>query len=123
MNRMLMLASAALLGLSTLAWSDDAQPGRARYGEMGDPWVPPAARTPPSAAPTSGAALQRQVDAKLQHQFERADTAHSGRVTLEQARQAGWGYLVQHFDRIDAAGNGSVSFEQVRRYQSAATAR
>lgn len=98
----------------------DAAPDRAQLGEMGDPYVPPALRIPSREAPTSGEALRQQVDAKLRQRFEAADTTHTGQVMLEQARQAGWGYLVKHFDRIDAAGNGSVSFEQVRQYQRAA---
>jgi hypothetical protein len=101
----------------------DARPsGRSGMSEMGDPYVPPAARHPSTEAPTSGEALRKQVEAKLQRRFEAADPQHTGLVTREQARQAGWGYLVQHFDRIDTARSGSVSLEQVRQYQRAAAA-
>ncbi len=102
---------------------DAAPPGRAGMSEMGDPYVPPAARHPSTEAPTSGEALRRQVEAKLQRRFAAADTQHTGLVTREQAQQAGWGYLVQHFDRIDTAHSGSVSLEQVRQYQRAVMAR
>ena len=103
--------------------ADGAPPSRAHLGEMGDPYVPPASRQPSREAPTSGEALRRQVEAKLQRQFEAADTWHTGLVTREQAQQAGWGYLVKHFDRIDTAHSGSVSFEQVRQYQRDQAAR
>jgi len=103
--------------------ADAAAPSRSQLGEMGDPYVPPAARHPSHEAPSSGEALRRQVEAKLQRQFAAADPQHTGLVTREQAQQAGWGYLVQHFDRIDTAHSGSVSLEQIERYQRAAAAR
>ncbi|HWY23963.1 MAG TPA: EF-hand domain-containing protein [Nevskia sp.] len=122
------IAAGICIGLLVLwsagaALADPAPADRTHLGEMGDPYVPPASRIPSPEAPTSGEALRRQVDAKLRRQFDAADPGHTGAVTLERARQAGWGYLVKHFDRIDTAGNGSVSFEQVRQYQRAAAAR
>lgn len=119
---MLMVAIAAWPALADPA-ADAAPSGRSGMSEMGDPYVPPAARHPSTTAPTSGEALRRQVEAKLQRRFEAADTQHTGRVTRDQAQQAGWGYLVQHFDRIDTARSGSVSLEQVRQYQRAAASR
>jgi len=102
----------------------DANPsGRSGMSEMGDPYVPPAARHPSPEAPTSGEALHRQVEAKLQRQFAAADTQHTGLVTREQAQQAGWGYLVKHFDRIDTVRSGSVSLEQIEQYQHAVAER
>jgi hypothetical protein len=102
-------------------WADGAaEPDRAGIGEMGDPYVPAMKRHASTEAPTSGAALQGQVEEKLRRQFAAADVGGTGWVTKEQAQQAGWGYLVRHFEQVDTAGRGSVSFEQVREYQRAA---
>lgn len=98
------------------ALADEPANGRAHLAEMGDPYLPPAARKPSLAPPTSGEALRQQVERKLQRQFEAADTEGSGSITAEQARQAGWGYLVNHFEQVDTAHSGRVSFEQVRHY-------
>ncbi|HZR35054.1 MAG TPA: hypothetical protein VFA75_06730 [Nevskia sp.] len=121
--RIFALIAAFAVGPAVADAADTAPSGRSGMSELGDPYVPPAARHPSGEAPTSGEALRRQVDAKLQRRFEAADTQHTGQVTREQAQLAGWGYLVRHFDRIDTAHSGSVSLEQVRQYQSAAAAR
>lgn len=89
---------------------------RAHMAEMGDPYLPPAARQPSTAPPTSGEALRQQVDAKLRRQFETADTQQQGTISAEQARAAGLGYVANHFEQIDTAHSGRVSFEQLRRY-------
>ncbi|MDE2048501.1 MAG: EF-hand domain-containing protein [Betaproteobacteria bacterium] len=84
------------------------------------PWVPPALRSPAQlAAPTRGAALQAQVQRKLQADFERAAQAGGGRLTRAQAQAAGLGYVAQHFDAIDVQHTGSVSPSDWQRYLQA----
>jgi hypothetical protein len=114
MKTTIVVAAFALTVLPALA--DPPANGRAHLAEMGDPYVPPAARKPSLAPPTSGEALRQQVERKLQRQFEAADTQGTGSITAEQARRAGWGYLVNHFEQIDTAHSGRVSFDQVKRY-------
>lgn len=84
------------------------------------PWVPPALRSPAQlAAPTRGAALQAQVQRKLQADFERAAQAGGGRLTRAQAQAAGLGYVAQHFDAIDVQHTGSVTPSDWQRYLQA----
>ncbi|WP_077033943.1 hypothetical protein [Pelomonas sp. KK5] len=74
-----------------------------------DPWLPPAARAAATPEPeTRGAALQAQVLAKLQAQFQRADSTGRGALTIEEARRAGWAFAVQNFAEIDTAGRGEI---------------
>jgi carboxypeptidase C (cathepsin A) len=86
---------------------------QAPVGPHRDPGLPPlaareAVRTAPGA---SGAALDALVAADLKAQFDRADTAHRGRVTAAEARAAGLGALANRFDDVDAQHRGSVSFD------------
>lgn len=83
---------------------------------MQDPWVPPALRNTPAAAPTQGAALQAQVEKKLKERFQAADSRNTGTVTREQAQVAGLGFVVNHFDEIDLQKTGAVKFDDVRAF-------
>lgn len=87
-------------------------------GPMRDPWVPPEVQraAAASAAPTRGAALKAQVDAKLKADFDAADVEQRGSLTREQARAAGLGLVAEHFDRIDVRRSGRVSYEDLKRY-------
>lgn len=84
-----------------------------------DPAVPDALRQTHPAAPTEGAALRAQVEAKLHARFEAADTRADGHISRAQAEAAGLGYVAGHFDEIDTAGHGSVSWAQVRAWLDA----
>ena len=99
--------------------SDAAAPARARQAQLGDPYVPPAARHATAGTQTTGAALHAQVVRKLARQFSAADTQNTGAITESQARAAGLGYVANHFRQIDASGNGRVSFADVQRYMQA----
>ncbi len=81
-----------------------------------DPWVPPHARPSTVPAPTEGAALRAQIEAKLRAGFEAADAKRAGTLTREQAKAAGLGYVAENFDRIDTRRNGRVNFDDVKRY-------
>ncbi|HDR9249857.1 EF-hand domain-containing protein [Burkholderia vietnamiensis] len=98
---------------------DAAAPARARQAQLGDPYVPPAARKPTAGTQTTGAALHAQVVRKLARQFGAADTQNNGSITEAQARAAGLGYVANHFRQIDASGSGRVSFADVQRYMQA----
>ncbi|HKT66247.1 MAG TPA: EF-hand domain-containing protein [Burkholderia sp.] len=99
--------------------SDAATPARARQAQLGDPYVPPAARKPTAGTQTTGAALHAQVVRKLARQFGAADTQNTGSITEAQARAAGLGYVANHFRQIDSSGSGRVSFSDVQRYMQA----
>ncbi|RKU03828.1 hypothetical protein C7H84_09070 [Burkholderia sp. Nafp2/4-1b] len=116
------LACAGVTSTSVSAFaqaSDAATPPRARQAQLGDPYVPPAARKPTAGTQTTGAALHAQVVRKLAQQFGAADTQNTGSITEAQARAAGLGYVANHFRQIDASGSGRVSFSDVQRYMQA----
>ncbi|AOJ67676.1 MULTISPECIES: EF-hand domain-containing protein [Burkholderia] len=92
-----------------------AQPDRRAQAQLGDPYVPPAARKPTAGTQTSGAALHAQVVRKLQRQFAAADADNTG-LTEAQAKAAGLGYVAKNFKQIDANHTGRVSFSDVQRY-------
>ncbi|HHV7520795.1 TPA: EF-hand domain-containing protein [Burkholderia orbicola] len=125
-NRFIVVAAAlacvgAAASLSAFAQASDAAatPARARQAQLGDPYVPPAARHATAGTQTTGAALHAQVVRKLARQFSAADTQNTGSITESQARAAGLGYVANHFRQIDASGNGRVSFADVQRYMQA----
>ncbi|AOI91177.1 EF-hand domain-containing protein [Burkholderia pseudomultivorans] len=129
MNQRFIVAAVALAGaaaaFSASAFaqaSDAAAPQRARQAQLGDPYVPPAARRPTAGTQTTGAALHAQVVRKLARQFGAADTQNTGSITEAQARAAGLGYVANHFRQIDASGSGRVSFSDVQRYMQARSA-
>ncbi|MGS0895220.1 EF-hand domain-containing protein [Burkholderia stagnalis] len=118
------LASAGIVtSLAAFAQaSDAAAPARARQAQLGDPYVPPAARKPSAGTQTTGAALHAQVVRKLARQFSAADAQNTGSITEAQARAAGLGYVANHFRQIDASGAGRVSFADVQHYMQARSA-
>ena len=124
-NRFIVVAAAlacvgAAASVSAFAQaSDAAAPARARQAQLGDPYVPPAARKPTAGTQTTGAALHAQVVRKLARQFSAADAQNTGSITESQARAAGAGYVANHFRQIDSSGNGRVSFADVQRYMQA----
>ncbi|CAB3767464.1 hypothetical protein B7G54_29535 [Burkholderia puraquae] len=123
-NRFIVVAAAlacvgAAASVSAFAQASDAAPARARQAQLGDPYVPPAARKPTAGTQTTGAALHAQVVRKLARQFSAADAQNTGSITESQARAAGLGYVANHFRQIDSGGNGRVSFADVQRYMQA----
>lgn len=91
---------------------------------LADPWLPPAVRASATApAPqTRGAALQAQVLAKLERQFQAADTQRRGALTLDEARRAGWGFAVDNFAELDREGRGEIRLQDVQRMARERTA-
>ncbi|WP_175687008.1 EF-hand domain-containing protein [Burkholderia anthina] len=130
MNKRFIVVAAALacggvasVSLSAFAQASDAvAPARARQAQLGDPYVPPAARKPTAGTQTTGAALHAQVVRKLARQFGAADTQNTGSITQAQARAAGLGYVANHFRQIDSSGRGRVSFSDVQHYMQARSA-
>ena len=55
----------------------------------------------------------------LQEHFEAANTSHDGKLTLTQAKAAGWSRVVRHFDEIDTTHLGFVTEAQIHAYNIA----
>ena len=112
------LVVAALLACAAAASAQTppATPEPQLQAPLRDPWVPPHARPSTAAAPTEGAALRAQIEAKLRAGFDAADAKRAGSLTREQAKAAGLGYVAENFDRIDTRRSGRVSFDDVKRY-------
>ena len=108
-------ALAALGGVPAGAMAADMPPASAQT-PLRDPWVPPEARKPSTTAPTTGAALNAQVERKLKQAFDAADTGHTGALTREQAQAHGLRYISEHFDEIDRRNAGVVRFDDVKRF-------
>jgi hypothetical protein len=113
------MATALCTGLITLVAHavDDPNANVVRAPQhRPDPWIPAGAKQAPQKAASSGDALKIQVEAKLRRQFDNADVAHTGAISVEQARKSGFGYVVNHFKEIDAAQHGTISFEDIKRH-------
>ncbi|AOK31578.1 MULTISPECIES: EF-hand domain-containing protein [Burkholderia] len=78
---------------------------------------------PSTQPPLSGPALQRHLRDRYKQRFDNADTDATGRITRDQARRAGWGYVVNHFDEIDAAQTGYVTFDDILHFMQRGGAR
>ena len=109
------LLAIALLGLAGPA---AAVSGATMERPLCDPCVPAAVmKSAKVAAPTEGAALRAQVEAKLRAPFEAA--APGGTLTREQARAAGLGFIERNFEAIDARHRGAISFDDYKRFLEA----
>ena len=107
--------AAATFGVPLSIHAQSAPPDR-QPGAEGGPWLPPVLRKPDPAPPTSGKALQAEVERKLQRQFAAADVTSRGAITAAEAKSARFGFVALHFDEIDTARQGRVTFDQVKRY-------
>ncbi len=104
--------------MTILAFSIMAAESEAFAADMpqGDPVVPPALRQAPRDKGASGEDLRRQVLQKLKARFDAADADHDTRLTQDEAKAGGLGFVTRHFADIDAAQRGSVSFDDVRKF-------
>jgi carboxypeptidase C (cathepsin A) len=81
-----------------------------------DPALPEPLRRLAPAPPSYGKAFEAQVSRRLRALFDAARGREPGRITKEEARAAGLGFIAAHFDAIDAAQRGSIAFEDFERY-------
>lgn len=110
------IGTAGFIALMLTAGAAGADASPAELPQGGDPYLPPALRQAPTQASPSGAALQAKVEQKLRETFDAADKSRSASLTRDQAARAGWAMVVQEFDRIDTAHTGRVSFEDIQRF-------
>jgi carboxypeptidase C (cathepsin A) len=80
------------------------------------PAIPESLQGVTPVPPSQGAELRAQVAARLRAPFDAAPAAQPGRLTREEARAAGLGFIAAHFDAIDAARRGWVTFDDVQDY-------
>jgi hypothetical protein len=89
-----------------------------------DPWVPPETKRAAVPAPeTQGEALRAQVERKLRASFDAADVEGRGSLTRDQAQRGGLGFIAKHFDRIDTGHTGRVTVDGYLNYLRAQGAR
>lgn len=90
-----------------------AAPVAARAQAMpAGPYVPPGKRLPSPQAPASGAD-QEQAMQKLRARFDEADLDKDGKLTQDEARRAGFGFVAAHFSLIDSGKRGYVQFDEL----------
>ena len=117
-------AALAVTGLLTVGASFAGGPA---HPAQAHPAQAQTARQQPSAAPDRAAAVAWLADgsvASTPHRhysgvaehFQAANTSQDGKLTLEQARQAGWTRVIRHFSDIDTAHAGFVTAEQIHAY-------
>nr|WP_241014676.1 hypothetical protein [Burkholderia sp. Ac-20379] len=69
------------------------------------------------ASATTGAHLARQARSRLAASLATNAALSDGRsITAAQARANGLPFIARHFDQIDTAHSGRVSLQQVRQY-------
>jgi hypothetical protein len=112
------------LALALMALPVQAQaPGASQTPGVPTPSSTPAATTPvaPSAASQQSASPyggRRPYRETLEQRFSAANTAHDGKLTLDQAK-AGLPYAARHFPDIDKDHHGYVTVEEIRAYAAA----
>ena len=55
----------------------------------------------------------------LAEHFQAANTSNDGRLTLSQARQAGWSRIIRNFEAIDTSRAGYVTLAQIHAFNLA----
>lgn len=105
----LLLAAGMLCAAGAQAQSESAVHG---------PSLPPALRSQgPSTTPaTSGEALRSEALQKLRRRFEEAELDGDGKLSEDEARRAGLGFIAGNFAEIDSAKTGKVSFDDVKKF-------
>ncbi|HLX02590.1 MAG TPA: 2-oxoglutarate dehydrogenase, partial [Trinickia sp.] len=72
---------------------------------------------PAPVTPSTGAQLQQQAQQRLEARLGANTVLSNGAsITKEQAQSKGLGFIAKHFDQIDTAHSGRVSMDDVRQY-------
>lgn len=70
-----------------------------------------------AVAPTTGAALQQLAQQRMEERLGANSALSNGTaITKAQAQSNGLGYVARHFDEIDTAHSGRVTLNDVRQY-------
>ncbi|MFC0400920.1 2-oxoglutarate dehydrogenase [Paraburkholderia rhizosphaerae] len=72
---------------------------------------------PASIAPSSGTQLQQQAQQRIEARLgANSALANGASITQAQAQSKGLGFIAKHFDQIDTAHTGRVTMNDVRQY-------
>ncbi|CAB3800944.1 hypothetical protein LMG28688_05280 [Paraburkholderia caffeinitolerans] len=75
------------------------------------------ANRPMPVAPSTGTQLQDEAQKRIEARLGANSVLSNGAsITKAQAQSNGLGYIAQHFDQIDTAHTGRVSMNDVRQY-------
>ncbi|MGF6266683.1 hypothetical protein OKW49_007676 [Paraburkholderia youngii] len=70
-----------------------------------------------AVAPTTGLTLQQQAQQRMESRLGANSVLSNGSsITKAQAQSNGLGYIARHFDEIDSAHSGRVTLNDVRQY-------
>ncbi|RZF29749.1 2-oxoglutarate dehydrogenase [Paraburkholderia sp. UYCP14C] len=70
-----------------------------------------------AVAPTTGSTLQQQAQQRMESRLGANSVLSNGSsITKAQAQSNGLGYIAKHFDEIDSAHSGRVTLNDVRQY-------
>lgn len=70
-----------------------------------------------AVAPTTGTTLQQQAQQRVEDRLGANSVLSNGStITKAQAQSNGLGYVARHFDEIDTAHSGRVTLNDVRQY-------
>jgi hypothetical protein len=70
----------------------------------------------PVVPATTGDAFKADVEQRIRSLFFAAPAKRAGSLTLDEARAAGLGYIVNNFAAIDTRSTGAVTFDDVKNY-------
>jgi hypothetical protein len=75
------------------------------------------ANRPMPVTPTTGTQLQQQAQQRIEARLGANTVLSNGAsITKAQAQSNGLGYIAEHFDQIDTAHSGRVSMNDVRQF-------
>ncbi len=63
--------------------------------------------------------MQSAVDRKLRHKFDAAARSTNNLLSVQGAKDAGWGFLADHFAEIDSRRDGYLTFDEVQTFLDA----
>ncbi|RKP52242.1 2-oxoglutarate dehydrogenase [Trinickia fusca] len=107
----------ALAGSAYAAGFQAVAPVKLPHGGAGvdGPYFPKTLVAP--VAPSIGNALQQQAQQRVEAQLgANAALSNGAAITKTQAKSNGLGYVAQHFAEIDSAHTGRVTMNDVRQY-------
>lgn len=111
-----LIVAAAVIGTAQAATQSVAPVQLPKGGHGVDgPFFP--TNRPPPVTPSTGTQLQQEAQKRIEARLGANTVLSQGAtVTRAQAQTNGLGYISQHFDQIDTAHTGRVSIDDVRQY-------
>jgi len=104
------------MGLTIAAATAHAQTPAAPPAETPPaPTAPaPAPSSPPAAATAPAKPARHRVT--VNEHFAAANTSKDGHLTLDQAKDNKWRYVISHFEAIDTAKQGYITLDQLHAF-------